>query len=199
MLSQHRNTHNRAANAIPVDHILDCAYDLLLQVGIQRLNMAEIARKAGISRATLYRRWPNTSAVTAALVTREFAALAARTQSNARTGRRRLVSVAVRLVGALREHPLLCKIVEVDPEFLLPYLLRRRGSSTEHQLVMIEDGLRAGIADGSIRRRNTALMARSVLLTAMSFALSGCVMADAVTIQALDAELADILDRYLAP
>lgn len=195
-MSQHRNT---PSNAIPEDRILDCVYDLLLQVGIQRLNMAEVGRRAGVSRATLYRRWPNAAALTGSLVTREFAALATRGGSRARTGRRRLVSDVVRLVGALRAHPLLRKIIDVDPEFLLPYLLHRRGSSTDHQLALIEDGLRAGIADGSVRRRDVTLMARSVLLTAMSFVLSGPVMADAVSLEALDAELTGILDRYLAP
>ena len=52
-MSQHRNT------AIPERQILDAAYELLLAVGMRRMNMADVARRAGVSRATLYRRWAN--------------------------------------------------------------------------------------------------------------------------------------------
>ncbi|MCP2164276.1 TetR/AcrR family transcriptional regulator [Goodfellowiella coeruleoviolacea] len=204
----------RAANAIPEDRILDCAHDLLLAVGMRGLNMAEIARRAGISRATLYRRWPNVTALTAALVTREFAAVVeANMRDDTGTGRERLVRLVVRVAGALRDHPLLRKIVDVDPEFLLPYLLHRRGRSTNHQLALLEDSLRAGIADGSVRPGEVAPRARAVLLTAWSFVLTGPVLASPATgptppgpaptgevsIEALDAELAALLDRYLAP
>ncbi len=36
------------------------------------MTMADIARHAEVSRATLYRRWPNVQAVVAALMTREW-------------------------------------------------------------------------------------------------------------------------------
>ena len=55
--------------------ILDAAYELLLAVGMRRMSMADIARRADVSRATLYRRWPNVNAVVGALTTREFAPL----------------------------------------------------------------------------------------------------------------------------
>ena len=70
-MSQHRNT------AIPEEQILDAAYELLLAVGMRRMSMADIARRAGVSRATLYRRWPNVAAVIGALTTRELARLGA--------------------------------------------------------------------------------------------------------------------------
>src|SRR5690348_16054356 len=128
-MSQHRNT------AIPEEHILDAAYDLVLAVGMRRLSMADLARRGGVSRATLYRRWPNVNAVVGALITREFARLA----PIAVTGRHRdartaVVEAVVTTVRAVREHPLTRKIIEVDPEFLLPYLLEREGTSTTAQL-----------------------------------------------------------------
>ena len=61
-----------AGNAIDEQHILDSTYDLLLAVGVRRMTMADIARHSGVSRATLYRRWPNVQSVVAALVTREY-------------------------------------------------------------------------------------------------------------------------------
>lgn len=210
MLSQHRNTAGLrdpvardpgAMNAVPEQEILDAAYGLLLDVGMRRMNMAEIARRAGISRATLYRRWPNVRAVVAALTTREFAAvdagLAAGPAPNARAG---LVETVVATVRAVRRHPLLRKIVEVDPEFLLPYLLERRGTSTSAHLSSVERAVRAGQGDGSIRAGRPAAFARAIWLTALSFTLTAPVLADrAVSLSALDTQLRELIDRYLRP
>lgn len=194
-------TGPRAANAIDDERILDAAYELLLAVGMGRVTMADIARHAGVSRATLYRRWPNLRAMIAALVTREWRKLAADavgpTDVSHTTGRARGVAAVVAVARATRAHPLLRKIIEVDPEFLLTYLLRRTGTSTREQLSLIERGLRDGVADGSIRPGDNALRARAIMLTAMSFVLTGPVVAD--DLDALDRELAEMLDGYLAP
>ncbi|MEO8889369.1 MAG: helix-turn-helix domain-containing protein [Jatrophihabitantaceae bacterium] len=189
----------RAANAIPEPQILDAAYDLLLAVGMRRISMADIARCAGVSRATLYRRWPNVQAVIGTLTTREFAALTADAfASDAPTARAGLVESVVHVVRAVRVHPLTRKIIEVDPEFLLPYLLERRGTSTTAQLNLLEAGL--AVDDGSIRSGDRAALARAVLLAAFSFALTAPVLVDqSVSLDELDDELRQLLERYLAP
>jgi len=190
----------RPVNAIDEDVILDAAYELLVAVGLRRLNMADIARQAGVSRATLYRRWPNVRSVIGALMTREWAGLAASAHAqDAPHARAALVQTVVEIAVAIRQHPLLRKIIEVDPEFLLPYLVQRKGTSTGQQLDLIERGIRAGAADGSIRTGKPSLQARSVLLTARSFALSAPVLVEARQLKALDRELAEMLDRYLSP
>src|ERR1700755_2224877 len=92
--------------------ILDAAYDMLLAIGMRRLTMADIARQAGVSRDTMYRRWPNVAAVVAELLTREFGALAAPLGAIPTGGARTaLVSGVVTIVGEVRKHPLLRKIV----------------------------------------------------------------------------------------
>lgn len=205
MLSQQRNRvlaepdQARAANAIPEQQILDAAYELLLAVGMRRISMADIARRAGVSRATLYRRWPNVRAVIGALTTREFAALTTDAfASDAATARAGLVDGIVQVVRAVRVHPLTRKIIDVDPEFLLPYLLERRGTSTAAQLELLEAGL--GVDDGSIRAGNPAVLARALWLTAWSFALTAPVLVDAhASLDELDEELRQLLDRYLQP
>ncbi len=192
-MSQYRNT------AIPEERILDAAYDLVLAVGMRRVNMAELARAADVSRATLYRRFPNVDAVVAALTTRELAAISqaafARPGKDARSS---VVAGIVATVRAVRAHPLTRKILDVDPEFLLPYLVHRRGRSTDAQLELLAVALRGN--DGSIRRGNRTAQARALWLAAWSFALTGPVLADeSVGLDALDRELRAMLDRYLAP
>ena len=188
-----------AANAIPEERILDAAYDLLLAVGMRRMSMADISRRAGVSRATLYRRWPNVQAVIGALTTREFALLtAAAFQPAPAINRQSLVTSIVSLVQSVRVHPLLRKIVDVDPEFLLPYLLQRRGTSTVAQLGLLEQAL--AHHDGTIRGGDPAVLARAVWLTAWPFALTGPVLVDAdVSLDDLDEQLRDLMDRYLTP
>ncbi|MCC9308379.1 TetR/AcrR family transcriptional regulator [Kitasatospora sp. RB6PN24] len=188
-----------AANAIPEERILDAAYELLLAIGMKRLTMADIARRAEVSRATLYRRWPNVRAVIAALVTREFAAVVDRARLPEGPSRTRVTSTVVHLVGELRTHPLLRKIIEVDPDFLVPYVFERRGTSTEMQLALVRAGIEQGQDDGSIRGGDAAMLARSVLLSAWSFTLTGPVLVAPSEYAALDAELSELIDRYLAP
>lgn len=197
----------KAANAIPEERILDAAYRLLLTIGPQRMTMADLARQAGVSRATLYRRWGSVREVLAALTTRlwtELAEQAFPAETRATVSRARLVDGVVLLARGIRTHPLLRTIIALDPEFLTLYLLKRRGGNTNHQLAMLEAALRAAIADGSVREAEPALLARSVLLTAWSFTLTGPVLADAPEgvgpeLDRLDDELRLMIDRYLAP
>jgi AcrR family transcriptional regulator len=205
MMSQQRNgatatVELTAHNAIEDDRILDAAYPLLLAIGPRRLTMADVARQAEVSRATLYRRWPNVRSVVAALITREWSALAAESiDLREPVGRARLVRGVVAIVAASRQHPLLRMILEMDPEFLLPYLLERRGTSTDMQLRMLTREIRAGQRDGSIRRGDASMLAASVQLTAMSFVISAqVVLSDDRSVRRLDAELGRLLDGYLA-
>lgn len=198
MVSQQRKSqpHNLADDQA----ILDAAYDMLLAIGMRRLTMADIARQAGVSRATMYRRWPNVQAVVGELLTREFGALAAPLASaSPDDARSALVAGVVQIVGEVRVHPLLRKIVDVDPEVLLPYLVSRRGKTTDLQLSLLEAYVKAGIADGSIRDGDARLLARAVLLAAWSFVFTGPLLVARRDTRALDAELADMLERYLKP
>lgn len=188
------------ANAIAEEQILAAAYDLLLAVGPKRMTMADIARKAEVSRATLYRRWSNVDQVVATLLTRELDTLAADAfDGGAGTARQRLVGAVVRIASRAREHPLLVKIVMLDPEFLMPYLLERRGTSTDHQLGMMEAALRDAAGDPSVRDGDPRELAQSVLLTTWSFVLTGPVLTGPDDADRLDTALYDLLDRYLAP
>jgi AcrR family transcriptional regulator len=47
------------------DRILAAAASCVIDFGVERVTLAEIARRAGVSRPTVYRRWPDTRSVLA--------------------------------------------------------------------------------------------------------------------------------------
>ena len=51
------------------ERILAAAASCVVDFGVDRVTLAEIARRAGVSRPTVYRRWPDTPSVVAALLT----------------------------------------------------------------------------------------------------------------------------------
>ena len=184
--------------------MLDAARDSVLALGMRRTTLTEVARRAGVSRMTLYRRWPDVRSLVGDLMTREWLSVAISVlppeDGPVRTA---LVESLVEGTRALREHPLMRKIVEVDPEVLLPYLLERRGASQRAFLELFEGTLRSGHADGTIRRDHPERQARALLLIVQGFALSGHIMIDDsepdLASDAFDGELRHILDRMLAP
>jgi AcrR family transcriptional regulator len=186
------------------DTVLDAARDCVLAVGVRRTTLTDVARRAGVSRMTIYRRWPDVRSLVADLMTREWAGVVAGVAPPGDGAPVRPQAVAALVAGAaaLRRHPLFHKIIEVDPEVLLPYILERRGTSQEAMLAALEATLRAGHRDGTVRACHPARQARSVLLVLQSFAMSGHIMAGddpALSAAAFDDELRQILERYLAP
>ncbi|WP_326824088.1 TetR/AcrR family transcriptional regulator [Streptosporangium sp. NBC_01756] len=175
------------------DPVLDAAREMVLAVGVRRTTLTDVARRAGLSRMTIYRRWPDVRSLVADLMTREWGRAAGRFATEDP------VTAAVGTVRALRGHPLWRKIVEVDPELLLPYLLQRRGASHEAMLTLVESAITRGQYRGTVRPGAPVALARAVLLTAQSFLLSGPTMLDPLTQDDLDTELTTLLERYLRP
>ncbi|WP_336205719.1 TetR/AcrR family transcriptional regulator [Nonomuraea sp. LPB2021202275-12-8] len=159
--------------------VLDAARDCVLAYGVRRTTLTDVARRAGVSRMTIYRHWPDVRTLVADLMTREFVAVLTDLDLSDP------VRAVVAGVRTMREHPLWRKIVDADPELLLPYLLDRRGASQEAVLGLLEPAL------GGARK------ARAVLLVAQSFLLSGPTMLGPMTLDDLDTELATLLEAYL--
>ncbi|AKN74642.1 MULTISPECIES: TetR/AcrR family transcriptional regulator [Streptomyces] len=198
--------HNGSGNGSDSDPVLDAVRDCVLAVGVRRTTLADVARRAGVSRMTLYRRWPDLRTLVGDLMTREWIDVATRAMPEPAPGtstRRRIVDGLVAGVEAFRAHPLFRKIVDVDPELLLPYVLDRRGASQEALLALLADALREGHADGSVRPGHPERQARAVLLTVQSFTLSLRTMTDEddpeLDSAAFLGELRTLLERTLTP
>src|SRR3954470_12906191 len=172
-------------NADPQAAYLDAARACILDVGWRRTTLTEVARRAGVSRMTIYRAWPDMSAVLGDLMTREWGEVVSRAvaEADAALGAQastadRVAAEVVATVRALRDDELFVRIVELDAELLLPYLLTRRGRSQQAIAELTAKRIREGQRDGSIRRGSPMAMARALLLASHGFVLSGHTMVD---------------------
>ena len=193
--------HNSDSPAAPADAYLDAARACLLDVGWRRTTLTEVARRAGVSRMTIYRTWADMPTLLADLMTREWTGLVAATvgTSTAADPLARLVDDVVATIAALRENELFVRIVELDPELVLPYLLSRRGRSQQLIIDLLGARLREAQAAGSVRDGDPVAMARGMVLAAHGFVLSAHTMVDGdVSADALDAELRTLLTRGLS-
>jgi AcrR family transcriptional regulator len=194
-----RHNGERAAGD---DALLDAAREGILAVGWRRTTLTDVARRAGVSRMTIYRRWPDMQTLLADLMTREWAVVVEDGALGAGASPlQRLAGGVAATVAGLRGNELFAKILEVDPELLLPYLLDRRGRTQDAILALVEAVIAEGQADGSVRAGPPRLLARSLMLTAHGFALSAQTMTgpDGPDESELDAELRTLVERYLRP
>ena len=195
--------HHSDSEPTPRDGYLDAARDCILDIGWRRTTLTEVARRAGVSRMTIYRSWSDMPQLLGDLMTREWSGVVAATvagEDASAPAVDRLVADIVGTVRMLRENELFLRIVELDPELLLPYLLSRRGRSQDAILALTAGWIRAGQEAGDIRAGNPVAIARGLLLAAHGFVLSAHTMVDDDATEAeLDAELTTLLTRTLAP
>lgn len=105
--------------------ILDAAEECLLEHGYEARLHALIAKKAGLSRPTVYKHVGDQSAIIEALFHREFlrfGEMLAPVFASATTPRTGFIDAIVRIVQHGRHHPLLQKGLKENPEQVLPYL-----------------------------------------------------------------------------
>ncbi|HWJ11446.1 MAG TPA: TetR/AcrR family transcriptional regulator [Nocardioides sp.] len=183
------------------DAYLDAARECILDVGWRRTTLTEVARRAGVSRMTIYRAWSDMPALLGDLMTREWTGLiAGRVDLAGEPTPVRLADAVVATVDALRRNELFTRIVELDPELILPYLLARRGRSQELIVGVLAAAVTDGQRHGTIRAGDPVAVARGLVLAAHGFVLSAHTMVDDVVDAAsLDAQLHTLVVRSLTP
>src|SRR3954453_13553054 len=91
------------------DAVLAATRATVLAVGVRRTTLTEVARRAGVSRMTLYRLVPDAPPLVLGVMTREFAALldrAERAAGRRRSARARVVTTSPEIVSTLPSEPL---------------------------------------------------------------------------------------------
>jgi AcrR family transcriptional regulator len=200
MTSQRHNSRTIEAREVPAP-VLDATRAAVLAVGVRRTTLTDVARRAGVSRMTLYRLVPDVTTLILEVMTREFSgvlAAAERSAARRRSGRARLVATAVEAARRLPDEPLLRRVLDVDPELVLPYLTDRLGSTQLAAIGHVRRLIHDGIADGSIRRADADLLATALVLAVTPFVVSARLLDGVGRAEALG-ELGRMLDGWLQP
>jgi AcrR family transcriptional regulator len=177
------------------DRILAAAASCVIDFGVDRVTLAEIARRAGVSRPTVYRRWSDTRSVLAALLTTHISAALAEVPAGG-GGREALVDRVVAVAERLRRDELVMAVL--GSELALVYIAQRLGSSQQMLIDALADNLRAAQRDGSVRRGDPRRLAAMVLLITQSTIQSAQIVRPILDADALAAELAYSLNGYLS-
>ena len=117
-------------------------------VGIRRTTMEDVARRSGVGRATLYRRFPTKAVLIDAVVlaeARRYLAGSAQARLHATTFEDRMVYSTMFSVTFLREHTLLKKLLRTEPETILPSLTVDAGAildfAIDHSVALLRTEL----------------------------------------------------------
>jgi AcrR family transcriptional regulator len=181
--------------------VAEAVRESVLAVGVRRTTLTDVARRAGVSRMTLYRMVPDVEALILSVMTGDFAALLADAEARAarrRSARARLVAMTADVARRLPDEPLFRRVIEVDPDLLLPYLTERVGSTQRLAIEHLRRVVAEGQADGSIRGGDPALMATALLVAVTPFIVSARLLDDLGRDAVVD-ELAAGLDGWLEP
>lgn len=178
---------------------LDAARACILDVGVRRTTLTDIARRAGIARMTLYRSWPDMISLLADLMVREWLEGIDPSGLKEEPDPVRLTDFVMSIVQSMNNDPLFRKIVEVDHEFLHPYVFQKRGRIQEHLLTLITPELIRGQEAGTIASGNPEAIARTILMACQGHIMSLSTMTDTVTSIELEIALRAMIERYLRP
>ncbi|MFF8414413.1 TetR/AcrR family transcriptional regulator [Streptomyces omiyaensis] len=178
--------------------ILDAALEQFTLLGLRRSSVDDVAKRAGVSRVTVFRRFRSKDRLVEATLLRELARfyeLLDATVAPLPTMEERVVEGFVVTLRHTRVHPLFGGLLRLEPELVLPHLTVRGGSTlsstVDYLTVHLRRAQKAEGRPGDDPRPLAELMVR----VAVSFLLNpaGCVAMD-------DEEQARAFARrYLAP
>ena len=183
----------------PLDaRIIDAAADCVIAFGVDRVTLAEIARRAGVSRPTVYRRWPDTQAILAALLTARITNSLNEVAVDG-TDREAIVKRMVGMAERLRDDEVIMSVLSSAPALAMVYISQRMGTSQQILLEVLAGALATAQADGSVRPGDPRQLAAMCLLIVQSAIQSAQMVAPVLDVAALDIELAHSLNGYLKP
>jgi AcrR family transcriptional regulator len=185
------------SNADIADRILDAAAICVVNFGVDRVTLAEIARRAGVSRPTVYRRWPDTRSILAALLTARITG-AWRDVPGRGHGRAALVERIVAVADRLRHDAVVMAVLRTAPDVAMVYITRRLGTSQRVLIDAVAGELRAAQRDGNVRPADPRQLAAMVLLITQSTIQSAAIVEPILDERALATELTHALNGYLS-
>jgi len=137
--------------------IVDAALTCYRKFGVRKSTLEDIAREAGVSRATIYRYFPNKDVLLRVVISQEIARILGRFQAELNSGDRladRLARGILALQEELSSHRTLHSVFELEPELLLPQLTVEGRASLAMLASFILPALRSAATLGEIGQEN---------------------------------------------
>lgn len=183
------------------DVIIAAARDSVMTVGFRRTSIAEIARKAGVSRPTVYRRYADIGELLAEVTNREILHMLEGLRYVPGNSRARMLLRIRIVVQRIIESDFFPGLVKTDPDRVLQVLT---GEMSDTQMEIVEKfilpGVRHGQEDGTIREHDPYQLARNIYRLIQTMVLvwrpDG---KDAALDKKSVEEVVDMVDRYLRP
>ncbi|WP_278262650.1 TetR/AcrR family transcriptional regulator [Nocardia sp. AG03] len=157
------------------EKLLDSALSAFLDFGIKRTSMGEIARRAGISPATLYRRFESKNDLVEAVGVREAQRYVAEIDERVRAVTEpgdQLVEIFVAFVTTIAGNELLRRLLGTEPEMILPRLTTDAGPILAVGRAYLAEKLRELQADMPELTFDPDLVAEVLARLALSLALT---------------------------
>ncbi|MFF2806226.1 TetR/AcrR family transcriptional regulator [Streptomyces sp. NPDC058000] len=114
------------------EKILDAAREQFMTFGLRRSTVDDVAKRAGVSRVTVYRRVGNKDELVQRVLLREYRLFVAEVDAAVAglpTMEERMVEGFAAILRLIRGHPLIGGLMRLEPETMLPYLTLESGPS----------------------------------------------------------------------
>jgi AcrR family transcriptional regulator len=178
--------------------ILDAAYGRMLQFGLRRTTVEDVARQAGIARITIYRRFPNREELVRAVVLREAGRIFSQVDAaveGLETIEDQLVEGFVTVLRAVRSHPLVIRLLATEIDLLLPVVTVDGGPVLALAREYLAGHLRRAQKAGRMRRSDPEAVAEVLVRITLSFLVTpdSCIPLDS------DRQARAFARRFLVP
>lgn len=164
----------RTAGDPTSNRVLDAALELAAASGMRNLTMDDVARRAGVGRMTVYRRFGGRGALIDALAVRECRRCLASISGGvdgAASPADRLAALFTATLAVIREHPLLARLASFEPDALLLELTRDDGAVFRLVREFLVGVIREGQEDGELIDGDANVLAELALRLGASFVL----------------------------
>ncbi|MGH9246551.1 MAG: TetR/AcrR family transcriptional regulator [Acidimicrobiales bacterium] len=166
--------HDHASDPL-AGRILDAALEQFLQFGLRRSTVDDVARRAGVARITVYRRFATKDDLVQGVLLREARRTIAEVEATIGAlpnAADRVVEGFVLGVQLLRRDRLFQRLMETEPEVILPYLTIDAGPLLSFAQGFVVHHIRRAQAEGDIPPFAPEPLAELVVRVAQSLVLT---------------------------
>lgn len=178
--------------------VLDAALEQFLEYGLRRSSVEDVARRAGVARVTVYRRFPTKNDLMTAVVLREVRVALAEIERAVEAlpaVEDKAVEGFVTAVRIARNQALLRRLLHTEPETVLPYLTIHAGPLLAVAREFLAAHIREAQAAGQVPRFEPEPVAEMLVRLTQSLVLTPDGVIDADD----DEAVRSFARRYLFP